>query len=301
MRPFKKTINQVDGIYLHQIFGDISTKQVIDFYSKHPFPSYKPKDNKNTILTSGDKSYLKGIKKIIGYRKKILEVGCGTGQFSNYFAIGSNNSIYALDVTLNSLKIAKSFSDKNNIKNVTYINGSINDDIFEEEYFDLIFSSGVLHHTKDPYLSFKNCVKLLKKDGLILIGLYSSYSRYSLKKILYKFLGQKYISKIDYTLKNLKLSEEEKKAWFEDQYNHPVESSHSVNEVLNWFDKNKIIPIAGIPEINNIMLEKIDEELKNNKQVEAKNWISNIMKQIAMNFNLLGKDGSLFCILGRKK
>tara|TARA_B110000208_G_C11768090_1_gene429385 strand:- start:1070 stop:1972 length:903 start_codon:yes stop_codon:yes gene_type:complete len=298
--PFKKKINQVDGIYLDQSFDSI-TKKVSDFYTKNPFPNYKPNDNKNTILTSGDKTYLKGLKKIVGYRKKILEVGCGTGQFSNYFAIGSNNSIYALDPTLESLKIAKRFSDKNNIKNVTYVNGSIFEDIFEEEYFDLVFCSGVLHHTKDTYLGFKKSINLLKKGGLILIGLYNSYSKLPVKKILYNFLGYKFISLIDPILKNSKISNEEKMAWVQDQYNHPVENSHSIEEVLNWFDNNKIIPIAGIPEFNNINLYNIDQDLEDNKPVVANNRISIILKQIAMNFNILGGDGSLFCILGRKK
>ena len=300
MTPFKKKINQVDGIYLDQSFDSI-TKKVSDFYTKNPFPNYKPNDNKNTILTSGDKKYLKGLKKIVGYRKKILEVGCGTGQFSNYFAIGSNNSIYALDPTLESLKIAKRFSDKNNIKNVTYVNGSIFEDIFEEEYFDLVFCSGVLHHTKDTYLGFKKSINLLKKGGLILIGLYNSYSKLPVKKILYNFLGYKFISLIDPILKNSKISNEEKMAWVQDQYNHPVENSHSIEEVLNWFDNNKIIPIAGIPEFNNINLYNIDQDLEDNKPVVANNRISIILKQIAMNFNILGGDGSLFCILGRKK
>ena len=300
MSIFKKKFNTIDGIYVDEFFDD-TTKKVVDFYKKNPFPNYKNYDNKSTILSKGDNSYLKSLKEIIGYKKKILEVGCGTGQYSNYFAIGTNNSIFALDPTFDSLKIAKNFSEKNNIKNITYVNGSIFGEIFENETFDLVFCSGVLHHTKDTHLGFKNCVKLLKKNGFILIGLYNSYTKFSIKRFIYKIFGHKLIAKIDPILKNLKESEGEIRAWIEDQYNHPVERSHSIDDVLQWFRESRIEPIAGIPKINNLDLFQIDMNIIDNTPIVSKNWLSRIITQINMNFNILGSDGTLFCILGRKK
>ena len=42
------------------------------------------------------KNYLaREFKKYVGFGKKILEVGCGTGQLSLYFAIGTNNRVFA--------------------------------------------------------------------------------------------------------------------------------------------------------------------------------------------------------------
>ena len=48
-------------------------------------------------------------KKFIGYKKKVLEVGCGTGQLSIYFSLGTNNEIIAFDPTIESLDLAKNF------------------------------------------------------------------------------------------------------------------------------------------------------------------------------------------------
>ena len=48
---------------------------------------------------------------------------------------------------------------------------------FFKEYFDVIISNGVLHHTAVPYKSFCELTKLLKKDGIIVIGLYHKYGR----------------------------------------------------------------------------------------------------------------------------
>ena len=36
------------------------------------------------------------------------------------------------------------------------------------------------------------------------------------------------------------LDEDEKKAWIRDQYIHPIESLHTIDEVLKWFNKNNI-------------------------------------------------------------
>ena len=51
------------------------------------------------------------------FNKKILEIGCGTGQLSIFFSIGINNEIEA-DPTLESLKLVK-FTNDNNIKEIT--------------------------------------------------------------------------------------------------------------------------------------------------------------------------------------
>ena len=296
-----KNINlvELDGILVSKKFDDV-TKKVINFYNENPFPNYDKSDNKNTILAQGDNSYLKSLKRLLGFNKKILEVGCGTGQYSNYFAIGTNNHIFALDPTYKSLQLAKNFSDKNNIKNIKYINGSIFEDLFEKESFDLVFCSGVLHHTKDTYLGLEKCTELVKKNGYILIGLYNSYSRFPFKKIIYKLFGKKVVSYFDPILRDSKFSKESINAWIEDQYNHPVERSHTIQELLNWFKKCNIEPLTGIPDINSVKFDKINEQINKKDLFESKSRLTLIFNQLMMNFNLLGKDGSLFCILGKK-
>jgi 2-polyprenyl-3-methyl-5-hydroxy-6-metoxy-1,4-benzoquinol methylase len=294
-----KKLAEDNGILICNEFDEV-TKKVVEFYKDKPFPNYNDNDNKITILSKGDQSYLKNLKKLVGYNKKILEVGCGTGQYSNYFAIGTNNMIYALDPAYNSIKLAKNFSDKNNIKNIKYINGSVFDDIFEKETFDLVFSSGVLHHTKDTYLGFKKCTELVKKNGYLLVGLYNLYSRFSLNKLLYKIFGEKGVI-FDPILKDKKQSKASMDAWIKDQYDHPVERSHSIEELLSWFKKHNFEPISGIPNINNIDMNKINDEIQDKNSYKLNSKFNLFFTQIKTNFNLLGKDGALFCILGRKK
>ena len=96
----KKKFSYKDDI-IHFGITDDSTKKVTKFYDESPFPNYKDADNKASILEKGDKNLLaKQFKKFIGYKKSVLEVGCGTGQLSIYFSIGTNNNIVGLDPTL---------------------------------------------------------------------------------------------------------------------------------------------------------------------------------------------------------
>lgn len=105
-----------------------------------PFPNYKDNDNSISILEKGNKNLLAyKFKQFIGMNKKVLEVGCGTGQLSNYFALNTNNKIIALDPTLESLKLAKVFSDQNKINNIYYVNADIFDDVLSDNCFDFIY------------------------------------------------------------------------------------------------------------------------------------------------------------------
>ena len=93
----KKEFVDENGILSFDI-QDEETKKVTDFYEEKPFPNYKDNDDKQSILKKGDKNFLANqFKKFIGFKKNVLEVGCGTGQLSNYFAIGTNNNIIALN------------------------------------------------------------------------------------------------------------------------------------------------------------------------------------------------------------
>lgn len=162
----KKECTSEDEILSFEI-KDTSTNKVTNFYKESPFPNYKDTDNKSTILEKGNKNTLAvQFKKFIGYKKKVLEVGCGTGQLSIYFSIGTNNEVIALDPTIESLKLAKNFSEKNNISNIKFVNSDIFDDVLKDNYFDYIWCNGVLHHTKDPYGAFKILIQSLKKKWI---------------------------------------------------------------------------------------------------------------------------------------
>ena len=295
----KKEFTIKNGILTLEI-KEKKTQEVTDFYTEKPFPNYKDNDNKQTILNKGNKNFLASqFKKFMGYKKNVLEVGCGTGQLSNYFAIGTNNNIVGLDPTTVSLKLAKEFADKNKIPNIQFVNADIFDDVLNDEVFDFIWTNGVLHHTKNPSLAFNIISKYLKKNGYILLGLYNRYGRLRtlFRRILYKFFGASLIKLLDPTLRNIKKGNEQQiKAWIRDQYEHPVESLHTLDEVLIWFKKNKIEFINSIPSCSLNKNENLNLFQKSSKG----NFLTRLYLQVSMLFNNLGADGGLFIVIGKK-
>jgi len=287
-----------DDIYTFEI-KDNTTRKVSSFYKITPFPNYKADDDKLSILKKGEKNILASqFKKFVGFNKNVLEVGCGTGQLANYFSIGTNNNIIGLDPTIDSLKLAKNFADINQITNIKFVNADIFDDVLVDGYFDFIWCNGVLHHTKNPKLAFNTLVKSLKQNGYVLIGLYNKFGRLNtiIRKYLFKIFGKKFLNLTDSTLKNMKFSDEEKNAWIRDQYIHPIESLHTIDEVMGWFEENNIEYISSIPSSD------FDFDYENIFQKKSAGTLySRIINQVTMLFNQLGSDGGLFVLIGKKK
>ena len=251
MYPSSQLYLSNDGIYVNKDF-DISTEQVQGFYKKSPFPNYEGKEDKSMLMELKSKNkYLSYVLELIGNGKDVIEVGAGTCQFANMIASSSNNRVIAFDATYESLLLGKKFSEKNDLPNTSFVQGDIANinNIFKEKQFDIIICSGVLHHTSDPYSNFCKIVKLLKKDGIIVLGLYNKYGRIYSKiiKFLYKIFGIKVLNFFDPVLNKLKVSDDQKKSWIQDQYDHPIESTHTFEEIKRWLSKNHLSPFYSIP------------------------------------------------------
>ena len=302
---FKQKFKEKNNILIFEKNNNFS-KLIDEFYSADPFPNYNEDDNKLSLLNKGNKNIIaKKIKKEIGFGNKILEVGSGTSQLSQYFALGTNNEVVAFDVAYDSLKLGSQFSIKNNIKNINFINGDIFDEIFELNYFDLVWCSGVLHHTKDPKAGFSQIIKYLRKNGYIVIGLYNLYGRFftKIRQLIYKKLP-KYFKKtfivfFDPYLRSLKDKTKNRlkiNSWIKDQYEHPHESSHTIDEVLNWFSQENITFINSIPATN--FESKINSKILN--KTTKGTFFERTFNQLSMIFNSFGKEGGLFVVIGKK-
>lgn len=105
--------------------------------------------------------------------KTILDIGCGLGLYSIYFALKGAH-VTSLDVSKESLRLAerreKDTSKQFNITHgVNFKNIAVHElpKYFKEETFDIIFGYAVLHHLDfDTSLDEIKCV--LKKNGIAL-------------------------------------------------------------------------------------------------------------------------------------
>ncbi len=124
--------------------------------------------------------------------KLVLDVGVGTGRFSDVVARWGGTPV-GVDLSL-AVESAR--------RNLAAYPGSlvVQGDIFElpfrEESFDIVFSIGVLHHTRSTREAFRKVAPLVKPGGVVALGLYEAspvweysdrYRRYT-TRMSYPFL-----------------------------------------------------------------------------------------------------------------
>ena len=162
----------------------------------------------------------------------------------------------------------------------------------------MIYCSGVLHHTKSTEKSFEILCKNLKPVGYIVIGLYNKFGRLrtNLRQFIFKFISKKLAIFLDPYVRNLKKDNHDKReSWIKDQYMHPVERSHSYDELLKMFEENKIDFINSYPS------KFINDERNIYEKSEKGNYFERLFQQIWIIFTSLGGEGGLFLFVGKKK
>lgn len=97
---------------------------------------------------------------------KVLHVGCGTGLLNRYCRKrkSNNTKMFNLDTNINLLRhgLKKKIFQ-------SYICASICNTPLEDEFFDIIVFARSFHHIRNHKKAFRECARLLKKNGVIII------------------------------------------------------------------------------------------------------------------------------------
>lgn len=223
-------------------------KQVQDFYNKTPFPDYEIRRfNSKEDLRVAAYQFAEILNRSIPKEASIIDVGTGTGQLSAYLSL-KRKMVYGIDFSDASLNKAIKLKEKLKLDSLCLKKVDIMDAQQIENIgmqFDCVLCLGVLHHTEDAYKGFKNILRLLKPNGHVAIGLYNKFGRIPLKirKILAKTIFKNNQKVKDYFIK-MQIGDVEDKerarGWWNDQYQHVHETTHTIGEVLKWFKKNNI-------------------------------------------------------------
>jgi len=121
----------------YDVFNDYGYNRILrEFYSSLP----EFNDNKTT---------------------KILDMGCGTGVFASKLQ-SDKFSIHGIDISPKSIEIAK-----NKYQDISFSIGDIENTDFNDESFDVVILSGVLHHFNDFNKVLKECYRVLSKGGML--------------------------------------------------------------------------------------------------------------------------------------
>ena len=93
------------------------------------------------------------------------------------------------DLCHNSLKLGHGFKRANQLERVHFLQMNLFRPPLKHGAFDLVISNGVLHHTADPFLAFREISRLVRPGGYILVGLYHRYGRLvtDLRRAIFRF------------------------------------------------------------------------------------------------------------------
>lgn len=123
----------------------------------------KPEHKQNGYYSANRSNMLKYIPSNVS---KILDVGCGEGEFGGTIKASKNVEVWGLELCAEAAEIAKIKLDKvivNDIENVH--------DSFPENYFDCIIFNDVLEHLKYPWLILEKIKISLKDNGRIVASI----------------------------------------------------------------------------------------------------------------------------------
>ena len=104
----------------------------------------------------------------------VLEIGCGTGYFSNAF-LDLNfdfNKLVVNDLSFEMLKKCRANleSRKHSLDNIDFFCGDIGSSHFKENTFDFIFGSSIVHHILDVELFFKELYRVMKPGAYFAVS-----------------------------------------------------------------------------------------------------------------------------------
>lgn len=223
---------------------------VSEFYHDVQFPGHYTQDE---VIKKSQDFFLSKFLDLpfLPYQGNILEAGCGTGYTTHVIAnVRRDVHIKGVDFSQGSLDFAMNFSKQNHYQKISFGLADLRNIDLQKNFFDVVICSGVLHHIKDnPKMVFKNLCQLTKKGGVLIMGLYHPWGRFSVhtRQKIFKLTGGRFRN-LDPRIRNEGWTEHRKSVWYRDQYEHPYEEDYGHNKLLKWFKEENLTLEGSIPE-----------------------------------------------------
>ncbi len=272
-------------------------RRVRAFYAQHPFPTYEPTDSPGLLAEKAQAGLFASLlDRQIPSNARILDAGCGTGQLPIFLSLLGRRTV-GIDFSSPSLLEGRRFVQRFGLKDVDLIQMDLFALGLKEESFDYVISTGVLHHTADPYRAFQGLCRLLRPGGHILIGLYNRYARIPslVRRRIFRYTGRRF-EWLDSVLRRGR-DEAKKHIWFMDQYANPHEMVHTVDEVMRWFAANGIACLGVVPRLTpGTPLTPADRLFE---PTPMSTPLGRVIGQLMWMFTI-GREGGLFIMIGRR-
>ena len=293
-----------DGIaeLIREAEVDRVTATVQSFYTEAPFPGYPPHDSLAALRRRAERSeFARLLDQAIAPDARVLEMGCGTGQMSLFLA-RHQRQVVGADLTRASLALAAAAARRFGLDaggRVVFVQTDLAAPGLQPAAFDVVYCSGVLHHTADPAESFRRLCRLCRPGGIVVVGLYNTYARlpHRFRRWLARLTGYRRFP-LDNVLRDRSAEPERQKAWLRDQYLHPQEHRHTLAQVQRWFADSGIAYLRAYPDTL-IAAEPLSGA--GLFTAAEDNWaLENLWAQLCWMVPL-GQEGGLFVTIGQKQ
>lgn len=287
-----------DGIPDLRLRADARTEAVRSFYQEAPFPGYPPHDSHAWLRARAARSELpRLLDAAIPGDARVLDLGCGTGQMTLFLA-SADRVVIGADLTRASLALAEAARRRYGIERALFVETDLRTPGLRAGAFDVVYSSGVLHHTPDPRASFAALARLARPGGIVVVGLYNAWARlpHRLRRGLHRLTGGR-VTPFDRVLRERRAEPARSEAWRRDQYLHVEEHRHTLREVQGWFRENGVTYLRAYPDTLFAAEPLRDAGLFTAAEDD---WaLENVFAQISWAFTL-GGEGGLFLAIGRR-
>jgi SAM-dependent methyltransferase len=290
-----KQFEIADGIPNLRIPGDQRTEIVRGFYERTPFPGYPPRDSLHALRArAGRSEFARLMDQAIPGDARIVEMGCGTGQMCLYLQ-RADRIVIGADLTRASLRLGAAAARRFGIDRVQFVETDLRQPGLKADAFDVVYSSGVLHHTPDPRAAFGHLVRLARPGGMIVLGVYNAFARLPLRlrRLAARLTGFRVIP-FDPVLRDRTHETARHDAWLRDQYQHPEEHRHTLAEVQGWFAENGVRYLRAYPSA--VLGEEPGELFAR----AADNWRPESWLAQLEWMRTLGHEGGLFFTIGQR-
>ena len=285
------------GIPELRLPADARTETVREFYAQAPFPGYPPRDSYPWLRARAERSELaRLLDQAIPGDARMAEVGCGTGQMSLFLAT-ADRLVIGADLTRASLELAEDARRRYGVTRALFVETDLRAPGLRAGAFDVVYSSGVLHHTPDPRASFAAVARLLRPGGVVVVGLYNAYARlpHRLRRGVARLTGFRWIP-FDPVLRERRAEPSRREAWLRDQYRHVEEHRHTLGEVQGWFRENRVEYLRAFPDT---LLASEPPRGGDLFCAAGDDWaFENVLAQLGW-ARTLSHEGGLFVVVGR--
>jgi ubiquinone/menaquinone biosynthesis C-methylase UbiE len=160
----------------HEVTQDATRKHYeerpFDFIVEHDsfdIEKYQPAPFKHFVAT------------YLNTGEKVADVGCGPGRDTCFLKM-KGMDVTGIDISPNSIELARKRAPGAHFICASNLNLPV-----EDETYDAVVSDGVIHHTPDANLAFREDARILKKNGYMYLAVYRRWRYYF---YVYTYVGK---------------------------------------------------------------------------------------------------------------